>query len=87
MVTDQNLYVTLTDRGIERDSAEKLQLGNLPKIGGLNRIPRDMTTSSQPPANAILTSGPERSSQQRRYWGRPADSSAAPWTMASIWAQ
>jgi hypothetical protein len=43
LVVDERIYGTLTNEGIERDSADKVQFGNLPIIGGL--------FSSKTPAN------------------------------------
>jgi hypothetical protein len=46
LVVDERIYGTLTNQGIERDSTDKVQLGNLPVIGGL--------FSSKTPANLRL---------------------------------
>jgi hypothetical protein len=49
VVTDRNVYGTLTEIGIERDSADKLQLGNLPIIGNLfsNKVPANLTSEQE----------------------------------------
>ena len=49
LVTDQNVYGTLTEIGVERDSANKLQLGNLPILGNLfsNKVPANLTPEQE----------------------------------------